>query len=320
MNTLPSLRKWSHCPQQVVILGGDPFGLEMAQTLAHLGAEVTLLLNDERLLPYEDPDIAFYLQTMLEAQGIRIWVAPAIALDPSPSGIQVQVNGQKLMADLLLVAAGQIPYFAGLSPSALELRTTSSGLWVSGNLRTSHPAIYACGGVLGGYALPHFSQYEAELAVQNALFFPNRTVQYDGVPWTIATHPALVRLGLTEEQAKQRYGREAWVVRQPLYNSIKAQSSGQLSGQLKLIAHRDGTILGVHIVGLAAQDMIAAIALAMRQNLTLDVIAQLPHLSTTWSAILADAARQWQQQHRDRNNWQRELRETWFSFRRSWVR
>lgn len=222
-----------------------------------------------------------------------------------------------LQADILIVAAGQRPDFSGIAP-IMKLRRRHHRLVVNPKLRTTHRRIYACGAALGGYMLPHVAQYEAELAVRNALFFSNHSVDYWGIPYAIATHPALVRVGLTEQQARQRYGEEAWVFYQSLAERELVRSQS-LTGMIKLIAHRRGMVLGLHVIGVDAQEAVTAIALAMRRGITLEQIAGIPNLPLTWGAILSQLAQQWQVR-RDQADWRRELRETWFSFRRSWTR
>ncbi|MGP1384467.1 MAG: FAD-dependent oxidoreductase [Thainema sp.] len=222
-----------------------------------------------------------------------------------------------LQADILIVAAGQRPDFSGIAP-IMKLRRRHHRLVVSPQLRTTHRRIYACGAALGGYMLPHVAQYEAELAVRNALFFSNHSVNYWGIPYAIATRPALVRVGLTEQQARQRYGEDVWVFCQSLAEREQVRSQPSI-GMVKLITHRRGFVLGLHVIGIDAQEAVTAIALAMRQGITVAQMAQIPNLPFTWGSLLSQLAQQWQAR-RDHANWRRELRETWFSFRRSWTR
>lgn len=222
-----------------------------------------------------------------------------------------------LQADILIVAAGQRPDFSGIAP-IMKLRRHDHRLVVNQHLRTTHRRIYACGAALGGYTLPHIAQYEAELAVRNALFFPTRSVDYWDMPYAIATRPAFVRVGWTEQQAQQRYGDDVWIFCQSLAERELARSQSQI-GMVKLIAHRRGLILGFHAMGIEAQEAVSAIALAMRQGITLKQLAQLPNLPLSWGAVLSQFAQQWQAR-RDQTDWRRERRETWFSFRRTWIR
>lgn len=251
-------------------------------------------------------------------------MAAARRAEPATQSLQTQVVSRPktnpaatLQADLLIVAAGYQSDFSAFSP-IMKLRRQRNRLMVNSHLRTSHRRIYACGPALGGYALSHVAQHEAELAVRNSLFFPTRSVSYGRMPYAIATRPALVRVGLTEQQAQQRYGEDAWVFCQSLHERELVRSQ-PLTGLVKLIAHRNGLVLGVHVIGTEAQEAISAIALAMQQDIPLAHMAQLPNLPFTWGAILAQLAEQWQIR-RNQANWRRELRETWFSFRRSWTR
>lgn len=316
MDLLDALKDW---PQNLIVLGSDPLGLLWAQIFARLGSKVSVLVNHARILPQEDPDLAFLLQASLEAEGIAVWTGVQVQqIQQSETQIRITLGDEVLRADRLLIAAGQSPRLNAPEQATLALKTTHQGLWVDRHLRTSHPRFFACGAVLGGYALPHLARYEAELAVNNALFFPRHCPDYRSIPWAIATDPTFARIGLNAEQAQQQYGETVTVLQQPVDLLPKAQLTGQTTGHCRLVLRHNGEILGAHLLGPQAQDVIQAIALAMQQNLKMSAIAQLPQLPYTWSEILAQMAEQWHQK-RDRPVW-RELRETWYSFRRSRVR
>jgi pyruvate/2-oxoglutarate dehydrogenase complex dihydrolipoamide dehydrogenase (E3) component len=307
-------------PQRWTVLGADLQGLELAQAFAGLGSSVTLLVRGKRILPQEDAEVAYYLQAALEAQGIRVITeAQPRQIEQVDAEVKIQLLDQTLKTDALLVAAGRQPRWATLPLKQLGIQAMAQGLSVNQQLRTTHPQFYACGALIGGYGLSSLACYEADLAVHNALFLPRRSVQYWGLPWAIATQPEFATVGLTTEQAQARYGEAAWTLRTPFKTLPKAHSTGHLTGLCKLMVHSDGLILGAHIIGPAASEMVSAIALAMRQKLSIGAIAQLPQTDNAWSTILAETAQQWQHR-KQQNSLSRELRESWFSFRRSRLR
>ncbi len=296
-------------------------GVQMVPMAAVQSIETVPSIQTEQ--PPNQPQVQVNLHTdWLDQMANRVSaVYTTVATDQrSTQAVQVKpdINTHAaIQADLLIVAAGQRPDFSGITP-IMKLRRHHNRLVVNQQLRTTHRRIYACGAALGGYMLPHVAQYEAELAVRNALFFSNHSVDYWGIPYAIATRPALVRVGLTEQQAQQRYGKDAWVFHQSLAERALLRSQS-MTGRVKLIAHRRGVVLGLHVIGVDAQEAAPAIALAMRQSITLEQMAAAPNLPSTWGAILSQLAQQWQERQ-NQTAWRRELRETWFSFRRSWTR
>ena len=319
-DTLATVGDRDRWPQHWVVLGADLQGLELAQAFAGLGSSVTLLVRGNRILPQEDAEVAYYLQSVLEAQGIQIVTqAEPQQIEQWGTEVKLQLTHQTLMADALLVAMGRQPAWDRLPLKQLGIRAMAHGIQVDRQLRTTHSQVYACGALLGGYGLSSLACYEADLAVHNALFLPRRSVQYWGLPWAIATQPEFATVGLTTEQAQARYGEAAWTLRTPFRTLPQAHSTGSLTGLCKLVVHSDGLILGAHIIGPAARELVSAIALAMQQKLSIGAIAQLPQPDTTWSALLSETAQQWR--HRKQQTpLRRELRESWFSFRRSRLR
>ncbi|MBD1861008.1 MULTISPECIES: NAD(P)/FAD-dependent oxidoreductase [Trichocoleus] len=306
-------------PETVVILGSDPTGIELAQTLTRLNIQVTLVLGSDRILPHEDAEVAFLLQAQLEAIGVRILTNTLVAqVREIEQKKWVQAGNQAIAADEIVVAMGQQPQVESLNLEAAGVEWSSQGVWCNQKLQTTNPRVYVCGNSISGYLAPHVAQYEAAIALKNALFFPRHSANYQGIPTTLATDPALARVGLTEPEARQRYGKDVLVLRQDLKSLALAQIRAETTGLCKLVVHRNGSILGAHILGSEASELIAVMALAMRQNLKIDAIADLAVPSPTFAEILSQTATAWQL-HRFKHNsmWQNFL-EAWLNFRRSW--
>ena len=274
----------------VWVMGGDPIGLELSQILARSGAEVTLQLP--RPLPGTDAETALLLRSCLEADGVQIETA---ADPPSEAAI--------------VWALGRQPQLAGLNLDAVGVECRAGIVTTNSRLQTTNPRIYACGEALGGYWLPHLAETEAAIAVENALFWPRRRIDYAKIPWAIHTVPELAQVGLTERQARSHYGAEVQVVRQHYQTLDAASVAGEPIGLCKLILRR-GEIIGAHLVGINASETIAPIALALQQKLLLKTLATIAP-SATWGEILTQV-----QQHDRLPHWQLELLERWFDWRR----
>jgi pyruvate/2-oxoglutarate dehydrogenase complex dihydrolipoamide dehydrogenase (E3) component len=306
-------------PESVVILGGDPTGIALAQTLVQLNVSVTLVVESDRILPYQDLEVAFLLQAQLEATGVRILTStPVTQVREIEQKKWVQAGNQAIAADEIVVAMGQRPQVEALNLEAAAVEWSPQGIWCNHKLQTTNSRVYVCGNPLAGELLPHVAQYEAAIAVKNALFFPRYRASYKGIATVLTPEPALARVGLTEAEARQRYGKAVLVLRQHFNTLALAQIRDESTGLCKLVMHRNGSILGAHILGPMAGELIAVIALAMRQNLKIDAIADLATASPAYAEILSQTATEWQL-HRFRHSslWQNVL-ESWLNFRRSW--
>jgi pyruvate/2-oxoglutarate dehydrogenase complex dihydrolipoamide dehydrogenase (E3) component len=288
--TVDRLAQMLEIPRRLLILGNDPNSLELAQCFQRLGSQVTLLPQSP-LFPYEDPESIQLLQVALEAEGVTI-VPPATGLvvKPTGQGCQVEWANQRLEADILLVTGCPQQCSPDLNLDAVEVQWQPH-IRVNRRLQTTQPRIYACGDSLGGYALPDLAQYEAEIAVQNALSIANTTVDYAKIPWAIWTDPEFARVGLTAAQAERRYEGEVLVLEHYFKILPKAQLQDQTTGLCKLIVHRNGQILGGHILGTAASEIIGTVAIAVQNRLKVAALGNLRAIAPTFSTILQETAR-----------------------------
>lgn len=200
----------------------------------------------------------------------------------------------------------------GLAP--LQLQQTSQGVTVNRALQTSIPYIYACGSLIGGYSLPSVADYEAKLAVQNALFEGRSPVQYHQVPYAILSTPSLARVGLTEQQAR-RHDPQVQVLQQTYQNCDRILFQQAPASLCKVLVQPNGTLLGAHILGSASAEIIHVLALAIQQGVRLPALSSLSYVSPTFTQIIQSMANQWQQQRYDRDH-----NERWFYKRRQQTR
>lgn len=295
-------------PQTIGILGAGPHAVELSQSMQRLGLSVVLITGGGPLLPQEDLEAAFLLQTYLEGSGVKVYTQdPLLAVQASPEGLCLEIGNRQAVVNALVTAAES----AGKLPetfTALNLRQTPNGLWVSPSLQTSRPAVYACGGLLGGYRIPSVEHYEAKIAVRNALFAKQMPVQYDHVPYAILSNPPLARVGLTEAQAT-RYDAEVQVIRQTYRSVDRAILTLAPAGLFKILVQPDGTILGAHLVGEDAPELIHLFALAIQQGIRLGELAQGGFVSSTFAQVVQHVIEAWQRQQSQKN---RDRDERWF--------
>jgi len=299
-----------------VVIGGGPIGTQLAQTLGRLKCDVTLVVKTPHILPKEEKEASLLVQAQLEAEGIRILTeSPVTQVRQIEDKKWVQAGNRAIEADQILLATGQQPNIESLNLAGVGVKSHLGGLELNKKLQTTNPRIYGCGDVVGGLRQAHIAEYEARIALKNALFAPFFQVDYCGVPGAILCDPQLARVGLTEEQARGCYGKDVFVVRQYFKTLDKAQLWGETTGFCKIVGRYNGEILGAAIVGPEATELIGAIALAIRQKIQVNAIANLPHVSPTLSEIIYQTAGEWQ---RGRNQRLQNFRESLFNLRRNW--
>lgn len=281
-------------PNPLVVCGDGPVATILSQALARMGHSISLLSEHAHILPWEDAEAAFRVQAHLEADGVKIYThcqIENVIRAPQPPW-QVVTNQGVLTADTLIWAAESSSTTIDSNLVAVNLRHTPQGLWTDTKLQTSKSQIYACGSVLGGYTLPDITNYEASIAVKNSLSSHKQRVDYRALPWSIQTYPPLARVGLTETQALQE-ARPFQVLYQYFKDTEKGRLQDQTSGWCKLIVQNDGQILGAHVVGGAAAEIIHLLALAMKKHCPITDLTDFASFSSSFGSVIGQAAQQW---------------------------
>ncbi|HYK85195.1 MAG TPA: FAD-dependent oxidoreductase [Ktedonobacteraceae bacterium] len=274
-------------PTSLIIVGGGPVGIELSQAFERLGSKVTLIQGPERILPREDQEVSDAVARVLTGEGIEI-VTGARFVKASRNGNKKVVTakrGNELLnfeADEILLALGRQPNIEGLNLEAAGVKYDNKGIKVDDNLQTTSSNILAIGDVTGGYLFTHVAAYQAGVAVRNALVpVGKKKVDYRVVPWCTFTDPEAARVGLTPDEAEKQY-KQTRIVKFPWSDIDRAQTEGETVGFIKLVlAGKKDEIVGAHMVGARAGELLGEMALAMQHSLTLNDIFNTIHAYPT---------------------------------------
>lgn len=305
-------------PESLAVIGAGPVGCELGQAFHRLGSQVTLISSRDRILPKEDPEAALVVEEQLEADGINLIRGKrAEKVEVIDGKKHLWVGDEKVVVDEILVSSGRVPNVVSLSLEAAGVEYNEKGVLVNQKLQTSNKRIYSCGDVIGGYEFTHVAAYEAGVIIQNALFLPSAKADYRVIPWATFTEPELARVGLTEEQARKRYGDKIEVLKQDFVEVDRAQAEGATAGFAKIITTRKGQILGAHIVGPSAGELIHEIILAMKNKLPVSALTGMIHIYPTLSEVNSKAALQLKKRNYAKNGFLQNTLRRLFGFLRS---
>ena len=262
-------------PDQLIVIGGGPIGIEMAQAHRRLGARVTVL-DVGPVLPRDDPELVASLTGHLIGEGIAIRPdIQIVGIERNAEDIIVRLaGGERVAGSHLLIAAGRRPTIEALDLAAAGIEATAKGITVDARLRTTNPRAFAIGDVAGGPQFTHIALYHAGIVIRNALFRLPARFDYRALPWVTYTDPELAQVGLTEAAARAA-GENAQVLRWPFSENDRAQTERDTEGLVKVVLGRGGRVLGASILGAGAGDLILPWALAVSQKLKIGALANL---------------------------------------------
>lgn len=277
-------------PQSMIILGGGPIAVEMAQAFARLGSKVTIIQRSGQILSREDPDLANILQEHLENEGVAVRTQAVITRifeDKDAIRVQTQNAEGKLMlfeAEKLLVALGRSPNIADLNLEKAGVDFTAQGIVVDQRLRTSQKHIYAAGDVTGNHLFTHAAGYEGGIVVSNAAFHLPRKVDYTLMPWCTYTDPELAGIGYTEKQAGAE-NISYQVITETFATNDRALAEGDDTGLLKLLLDAKEKPIGVQILGPHAGELMGEWVAFFNSGMKLSTLASSVHPYPTLAEI-----------------------------------
>ena len=283
-------------PKRLLVIGGGYIGLEMGIMFAHLGSRVTVVEMMEQLLPGFDAELVRTLTRSLRNKGIEYFVkAKAKSYEGSVGNMKVtvEVEGQDRVfeTDRVLVTVGRKPNTSGLDIEKAGLKTGSGGfLPVNNKCQTGVPGIYAIGDVIGNPMLAHKASKEGEV-VAEIIAGHNRVVDYVAMPAVIFTDPEIAVVGMSESEAKEK-GYNPASGKFPFAALARALTQGSTDGYVKVIFDKDSKqVLGFHIIGANASDLIGEAALSIEMGATVEDIALTVHPHPTLTESMMEAAK-----------------------------
>ncbi|MEW6116201.1 MAG: dihydrolipoyl dehydrogenase [Nitrospirota bacterium] len=279
-------------PKSIIIVGAGVIGCEFACIFSELGTEVTMIDLMPRVLSTEDPEIAEILARELKKKKVKVLTGTSAGqVEGRHDGIHVTlIDGKELVAEKLLVAIGRFFNTENLGLEAVGVKRGSKReILVNEKMETNIEGIYAVGDVTGGMLLAHVASHEGIVAASNACGI-EKTMDYSVVPSGIFTYPEIGSVGLREHQAAEQ-GLNIRIGRFQFRALGKAHAMGEIAGMIKIIADAvTDQVLGVHIIGPHASDLIHEGALAMKAGLTSQAVADMIHAHPTLSEGIMEAA------------------------------
>jgi pyruvate/2-oxoglutarate dehydrogenase complex dihydrolipoamide dehydrogenase (E3) component len=262
-------------PKHLIIMGGGPIGIEMAQAHRRLGSEVTVI-EAFTALGREDPELASVALAALKAEGVTILNETKVTSVGGKSGkllVETDRHG-RIEGSHLLVAAGRIANLEGLGLEAADVAATAKGVTVDAAMRSSQRHIYAIGDAAGGLQFTHVANYHAGLVIRHALFRLAGKYKPEAMPRVTYCDPEVAATGLSESEARAQHGNAVKVLRWPFHDNDRALTEGRSEGLVKIIAGKRGRILGAGMVGAGAGDLLQAWSLAIGKGLKISDMAQ----------------------------------------------
>ena len=280
-------------PKALVVAGAGASGSEIASAYARMGVEVTLVEMLEQVLPLEDKDMARVVERQFKQDGIELMLGTKVeGVTEQKTAVKVKVGDKELKADHLAIAGGRAPDVEALKLEAAGVETEENGrIKIDEYQRTSAEGVYAIGDLVRGPALAHKASEEGVVAVETAAGHPTHAVDVDLIPGATFCHPQVASVGMTEEQAKET-GKQIKVGKFKLGGVGASVVYDDRAGMVKIVGDPEyGEILGAHIVGNRACDMISELVDTMALEGGYEELARIVHPHPTISEAVLDAAR-----------------------------
>ena len=257
-------------PDHLIILGGGPITMEMAQAHRRLGSAVTVIARS-RVLRRDDADAAGLVRTRLQAEGVQVLEGAAVASVSGAVTVTLQ-DGRTVSGSHLLLAMGREPALHRLNLGLAGVTVTERGVKVDGRLRSSNRRIYALGDVAGGRQFTHVAGYQAGIVLRQIVLGLPAKERLDHIPWVTYTDPEVAQIGTTEAEARKTFGNAVTVMRVDYHHNDRAITENQTDGFLKVMVVK-GRPVGATVVGHAAGEIVGLWALAISQHLKISAVA-----------------------------------------------
>ncbi|MGT2716538.1 dihydrolipoyl dehydrogenase [Streptococcus respiraculi] len=277
-------------PKTLTVMGGGVVGVELGLVYASYGTEVTVVEMADRIIPGMDREVSVELQKVLSKKGMKFLTSVGVSeIIEANNQLTIKLNdGSEIVSEKALLSIGRVPQLAGLENLNLEM--DRGRIKVNAYQETSIPGIYAPGDVNGTKMLAHAAYRMGEVAAENAINGNHHKAKLDFTPAAVYTHPEIAMVGLTEDQAREQYGNDILIGKCSFTGNGRAIASNEAHGFVKVIADKKyHEILGVHIIGPVAAEMINEAATIMESELTVDDVAASIHGHPTFSEVMYEA-------------------------------
>ena len=277
-------------PESMIVLGGGPIAVEMAQAMNRLGVKVYVIQRSLQILSKEDQDMAGELLQILQAEGIVFYLGASVAgvrdLGRQKEILFQQANGdeKRVTAETILVALGRTPNTDGLDLENAGVDLTPKGIQVDARLRTSQKHIFAAGDITGDYQFTHAAGYEGGIVLANAVFRLPRKADYTFLPWCTYTDPELASVGMNEKRAALA-GIDYTVWTEKFVGNDRSLAMGNTNGKIKMILDNKEKIIGVQILGPGAGELINEWVAVLSGKVKLSTLASAVHPYPTLGEI-----------------------------------
>jgi len=276
-------------PRSLIVLGGGPIGIEMAQAFTRLGSQVTVVEYGPQILAKEDDDMALAVMEALEEEGVAFHLKSRAAgvRDLGRNRVVILQKGEETLSlegEAILVAVGRTANTEGLGLEALGIPFDRRGVSVDKRLRTKHKHIYGAGDVIGGYQFTHAAGYEGGVVVSNAVLRLPRKVDYTFMPWCTYTDPELASVGLNEKQARLQ-GISCTVWTEEFGRNDRSLAEGEKRGRIKLLLDDREKPLGVQILGPHAGELLGHWVAGLAGKVKISTLAAAVHPYPTLGEI-----------------------------------
>ncbi len=284
-------------PSSMIILGGGPIGSELGSAFNLLGVDVSVVHKYERILNKEDVELVDVLTSQMKEEGLKLitgYKPLKVAMEDDKITMSIQDSNnlvQKISAESLLVSVGRKANVEGLHLEHAGVEYTIKGIKTSNSQQTTASNIYACGDVAGPYRFSHMAEYQAKIATMNAILPVKKQVDYKNAAWTTFTNPEIAHAGLTEEEARNHYGDRIRVYRQEYRNTDRGKTDVSEVGLGKFICDPGGRLIGAHILGERAGELIHEAQIAKSLGIPFHKLYSVIHIYPTFTDVVKHAAK-----------------------------
>lgn len=278
-------------PQKIVFIGGGVISIELGQSLARLGCDVSIMDRNDRVIKVTDEEIGTYLSEQIENEGVQLLTnASPIKFTNNNTLVYTQDTKENtIIADYFFVAAGRLPNTNGMGLKQAGVDYNNRGITTNNYLQTSAPHIYACGDVTTPLKFTHTASHQANICVDNILENNSKTNDLSILPWAIFTDPEIGHVGLSEKEALLKYGEENISIFKVDANIDRFITDRKTGGILKVIFNNDDLVIGAEAVGAHAGEWIQQLTLVIKNKISAKEMADTIFAYPTYSEIVKKA-------------------------------